>query len=171
LKEKTVTISFRVNESAFKALQEEAKKHNISLNTLANQMFVEFSEYDRFLERFRMVKLSEPTLKRIINAATDETIEEAGRQAGGSVPQGFMLAKEGEISKQGIMEYLRLMGAHANLFDYSEVVHSGGNSITLTHDMGPKWSLFLTNYVLSIFKTLNEKPKITQLPDAITIGI
>jgi hypothetical protein len=171
LKEKTVTTSLRVSESAFKALQEEAKKHNISLNTLANQMFIEFAEYDRFLERFRMVKLSQPTLKRIINAATDEAIEEAGRQAGGSVPQSFMLAKTGEISKQGILDYLRLMGTHANLFDYSEVVHSGGDSVTLTHEMGPKWSLFLANYVTSIFKILNEKPKMTQLPDAITIEV
>lgn len=171
MKEKTVTISFRVNESAFKALQEEAKKNNISLNTLANQMFIGFAEYDRFLERFRMVKLSQPTLKRIINAASDEAIEEAGRQAGASVPQGFMLAKKGEVSKEGIMDYLRLMGAHANLFDYSDVVHGSGNSITLTHDMGPKWSLFLSTYVQSILKVVNEKAKVTQLPDAITIEI
>lgn len=136
MKEKTVTISFRVNESAFKALQEEAKKQNISLNTLANQMFIEFAEYDRFLERFRMVKLSTPTLKRIINAATEEAIVEAGRLAGGSVPQSFMLAKIGEISLESVLEYLRLMGAHANLFDYSDVIHGGKDSVRLPMTLG-----------------------------------
>src|SRR5271156_5051654 len=81
LKERTVTISLRVSESALKALQEDAKKQSVSLNTLANQMFVSYSDYDRYLEKFRMVKISTPTLKRIINAATDEAIVEAGRAA------------------------------------------------------------------------------------------
>jgi hypothetical protein len=171
LKEKTVTISFRVNESAFKALQEEAKKRNISLNTLANQMFIQFAEYDRFLDRFRMVRLSTPTLKRIINAATDDKIIDAGRQAGGSVPESFILAKSGEITLSSILEYLRLMGAHANLFDYSDIVHSGRNSVTLTHDLGVKGSLFLANYVRSILQSIDMDGNVMQYPDAITIEI
>ena len=171
MKEKTVTISFRVNESAFKALQAESKKRNISLNTLANQMFIEFAEYDRYLQKFRMVKLSTPTLKKIINAASDESIVEAGTLAGGSVPQGFMLAKSGEITKEGILEYLRLMGTHANLFDYSEVVHGGVHSVTLSHDLEPKWSLFLASYVQSIVKTLGLAVKVTRMPDAIEIQL
>jgi hypothetical protein len=171
LKEKTVTISFRVNESAFKALQAESKKRNISLNTLANQMFIEFEQYDRYLEKFRMIKLSTPTLKNIINASTDEAIVEAGRQAGGSVPEGFMLAKSGEITREGVLEYLQLMGTHANLFDYSEVVHGGAYSVTLTHDLGPKGSLFLASYVQSIMKALDRTVKVTQFPDTVTLEI
>lgn len=169
MKDKTVTISFRVNESAFKALQDEAKRRNISLNTLANQLFIEFAEYDRFLERFGMTKLSAPTLKRIINAASDEAVAEAGKLAGEGVPLAFMLARSGEISTQETMHYLRLMGTHARLFDYSEVVHGGTNSITLTHDLGVKGSLFLANYAQSIVSSVSKAAKITQHPNSITI--
>lgn len=168
MKEKTVTISFRINENALKALQQDAKKLNVSLNTLANQMFMAYTDYDRFLERFRMVKLSTPTLKRIINAATDEAIVEAGRSAGGSVPESFILAKSGELSVPNALSYLKLMGAHANLFDYSEVVHEGKNSVTLNHDLGPKGSLFLAQYVMAIFEAIDRVPKVHQLPDSIT---
>ena len=171
MKDKTVTVSFRINEAASKALQTEAKKRNISLNTLANQMFIEFAEYDRFLDRFRMVKLSTPTLKRIMDAATNESIAEAGKLAGSSLPQGFMLSKSGEINRGEMVEYLRLMGAHANLFDYSDVIHGSGNSITLVHDLGPKGSLFLANYVQSMTKSLEKPVRITQYPDSITIEI
>jgi len=171
LKEKTVTISFRVSETALRALQEDAKKQNVSLNTLANQMFVSYADYDRFLQKFHMVKLSTPTLKRIINAATDEAIVEAGTSAGGSVPGSFILAKTGELSVPNALEYLKLMGAHANLFDYSEVTHSAKISITLTHDLGPKGSLFLKNYVIAIFKPIGRDPKVHELPDAITFEV
>jgi hypothetical protein len=171
LKEKTVTISFRISETALRALQEDAKKQNVSLNTLANQMFTSYADYDRFLEKFHMVKLSIPTLKRIINAATDEAIVDAGSAAGGSVPESFILAKTGSLSVQSALDYLKLMGAHANLFDYSEVTHEGKTSVTLTHDLGTKGSLFLTRYAEAIFKPLGKQLKIRQLPDAVTFEV
>ena len=87
LREKSVTISFRISETAFKALQNDAKKNKTSLNTLANQLFMAYAEYDRFLQRFRIIKLSNPTFKRILNAATKEAIVQAGSSAGSSVPE------------------------------------------------------------------------------------
>ncbi|MDA4123341.1 MAG: hypothetical protein OK456_09200 [Thaumarchaeota archaeon] len=171
MKEKTATISFRINEPALRALQEDAKKQNLSLNTLANQMFVSYADYDRFLQKFHMVKLSTPTLKRIINAASEETIIEAGSAAGGSVPESFILAKTGELSVPNALDYLKSMGAHANLFDYSEVTHAGKTSVTLTHDLGPKGSLFLTHYAEALFKTLGKQLKVRELPDAIAFEV
>lgn len=171
MKEKTVTISFRISENALRALQEDARKQSVSLNTLANQMFVSYADYDRFLQKFHMVKLSTPTLKRIINAATDEAIIEAGTAAGSSVPGSFILAKTGELSVANALDYLKLMGAHANLFDYSEVSHSAKISVTLTHDLGTKGSLFLTHYVTALFKGVNKDVKVHELPDAITFEV
>lgn len=171
LKERTVTISLRVSESALRALQEDAKKQNVSLNTLANQMFVAYSDYDRYLQKFHMVKLSTPTLKRIINAATEQAIIEAGRTAGSSVPESFILAKTGELSVPNSLDYLRMMGAHANLFDYSEVSHGGKLLVTMTHDLGPQGSLFLTSYVEAIFAALGKGLKVRQVADAISFEV
>lgn len=171
MREKTVTISFRISEKAFKALQEDSKKNNISLNTLANQMFTTYSDYDRFLQRFHMIKLSTPTFKRILNAALKEAIVQAGAGAGDSVPESFMLAKMGEISAANAVEYLRLMGTYANLFDYSEISASGKSSITLTHELGSNGSLFLASYAEAIFKNVGRSVKITQYADGITIEL
>lgn len=56
--DKTVTRSFRINEDAFLALEEEAKKRNISLNTLVNQLFLSFANFDRYFQKFGMTKTS-----------------------------------------------------------------------------------------------------------------
>ena len=47
MKALSVTRSFRINESAFLAFEEEAKKRNISLNTLVNQLFMSYANFDR----------------------------------------------------------------------------------------------------------------------------
>jgi histone H3/H4 len=171
MKEKTVTISFRISENAFKALQEDAKKHNVSINTLANQLFVTYAEYDRYLSKFHMIKLSAPTFKRILNASTDDAIVEAARAAGASVPVSFILAQKGEYTLGNAIDYLRTMGAHANLFDFSESVGSGSSTITLTHDLGSHGSVFLANYVESLLKPLGTEFKVLKFPDAITIRL
>jgi hypothetical protein len=171
LREKTVTISFRITETAFNALQDEAKKQNLSLNTLANQLFVAYSEYDRFLKKFHMIKLSAPTFKRILNAATDEAIEEAGKADGDSVPESIILAKVGELSVATAMDYLRTMATYSNLFDYSDIVANGKTTITLTHDLGEKGSLFLASYVESIFKPLDKQAKVVKYADSVVAEI
>lgn len=171
MKEKTVTVSFRIGERAFDALREDSKRNNISINTLANQIFMSYAEYDRFLRKFSMVKLSAPTFKRVISAAHREEVEEAGAKSGASIPQSFMMAKMGEISRATAVQYLRLMGAYGNLFDYSEVSGTGRSSITLSHDLGPNGSAFLASYVKSIFESVNSEPKIIQFENGITIEL
>lgn len=171
MREKTVTISFRISEKAFKALQDDAKKHNTSINTLANQLFTAYADYDRFLQKFSMIKISTPTFKRVLSAATREEIIEAGKAAGASVPESFMLAKMGEITPANAVEYLTLMGTYANLFDYSSTSMTGKTTITLTHDLGPNGSVFLASYVESIFKEAGRSVKIAQYADGITLEI
>lgn len=130
-----------------------------------------YAEHDRYLQKFQMIKLSTPTFKRVLNAAPAEAIEEAGRSAGSSVPQSFILSRMGELTPPTVIEYLTLMGAYANLFDYSEISVGGKNSITLSHQLGPKGSLFLANYVDAIFRRAGKTVKITQFEDGITIEV
>ncbi|HXW36369.1 MAG TPA: hypothetical protein VEJ36_00455 [Nitrososphaerales archaeon] len=167
--EKTVTISLRISDSAYKALQEEAKKQNTSVNTLANQLFLTFTEYDRFLKKFHMVKLSTPTLRSIIDAASEPDVVEAGSTSGSSVPIAFVVAKTGNLTFDHAIEYLRLMGAYANLFEYSEASDGGHVSITLTHELGPKGSTFIANYVEAIFKRFGKPFKVNKYKDAVTL--
>lgn len=118
-----------------------------------------------------MIKVSSPTFKRVLNAATKEGIVEAGKSAGASVPESFILAKMGDINPANAVEYLRLMGTYANMFDYSQIAPTGKNSITLTHDLGTNGSLFLSSYVESLFKSAGRSVKISQYENGITIEI
>lgn len=170
-KEKSVTVSLRITDLAYKALQDESKKMNVSLNTLANQIFLSFATYDRYLSRFGMVKVSIPTLRRIIGAGTDSEIAEAGKYAGKSLPPSFILNMRGKLTLDSVIEYLSIMGKYANMFDYSEASQGGRTTVTLAHSLGEKGSLFLQNYVEGLFEAVGEKIKVQRYPDSITIEV
>ncbi len=171
MREKTVTISFRLSKGALDALRQDARKNNTSVNTLANQIFEAYAEHDRFLQKLQMVKLSIPTLKQILSADSKEGIAEAGRKAGEAVPEAFILAKMGELNAANAIQYLRLMGTYANLFDYSEVSLPQGTSLALTHDMGGNWSIFLSAYVRSLFERAGGSVRIMTLENAVRIEL
>jgi len=160
-----------MSEAAYRALQEDANKHNISLNTIANQILLAYAEYDRHLKKHGMLKISHPAFASIINAATDEAILEAGKSAGTGVFPGLMLSATGELSTSGILDWLKRLGTYSNIADYSEVSHGGKVSVTLTHDFGPKGSLFLAGYLDSLFRLVGKQIKVMQLKDSITFEV
>jgi hypothetical protein len=163
LKQKTATASFRLDESALAAIQEEAKKQSISVNTMLNQLVLTYANYDRPMKRFRMIKLPASTLKHLLLAATNETVVEAGKSTGKDVPKTYIRAKWGDLTVENALNYLKITADYTNLFEYSEVTRGGMVSITLSHDFGTKGSLFLQRYVQSIFEPLGRPLKF--LPD------
>jgi hypothetical protein len=156
---RTATASFRLDESGLKALQEDAKKQNVSVNTLLNQLVLTYANYDRPMKRFQMIKVPASTFRYILQGAETETIIEAGRSAGNDVPKTYILAKWGEHTVENSLDYLKSTSDHAKLFEYSEVVHTGKISVTLSHNFGAKGSLFLQHYVQAIFEALGRSPK------------
>lgn len=122
-----------------------------------------YANFDRPMKRFHMVKVPASSFKHILEAATNEAIAEAGNSTGIDVPKTYIRAKWGELSAENALAYLRTTADHTNLFEYSEVVRAGKVNVTLSHDFGPKGSLFLQHYVKAIFEPLGKMPGF--LPD------
>lgn len=171
MKPKTATASFRLDETALEALQEDAKKQNVSVNTLLNQLVLTYASYDRPMKRFQMIKMPASTFRYILQGAKDEAIVEAGRSAGGDVPKTYIMAKHGELTVEKCLEYLKATSTHSKLFDYSEVMHSGKVSVTLSHSFGNKGSLFLQSYVQAMFAPLGMVPEFSPDENAVAFEL
>lgn len=157
---KTVTRSFRISETALKALEEDAQKQTVSLNTMVNQLLISYTSFDRLFKRFRPVKVSTTTFKRILEAASNDAVSEAGSEAGRSVPHAFILAQKGTLTLEGALEYVRLLSDYANMFEYSDVYTGGKKVITLSHELGHKGSIFLSHCIQALLEQINMHPKI-----------
>ena len=94
---KTVTATFRIEEDAFKDLQEDAKRQNISVNTLVNQLFLSYSHYDRLMKRFHVMKIPAATFKTILDGSTDEAVLEAAKTVGGEHRQDVRDSQDGRL--------------------------------------------------------------------------
>lgn len=168
--EKTVTRSFRISENAFLALEEEARKRNLSLNTLVNQLFLSYANFDRYFQKFGMVKVSKVSYRKTLKAVPDDEIVQLAREVAENSGKVILLAKNGTLSLKGVLEYLRNLADYAYFFEYNEALSpEGKNVITLTHSLGEKFSLFMKSYSKSLFEQIAMYPKLTSTEDSITI--
>jgi hypothetical protein len=170
--EKTVTRSFRINESAFLALEEEAKKRNISLNTLVNQLFMSYANFDRYFQKLGMVKMSKFQFRKILKAAPVEEIVELAREVAQNSSSTIILAIYGTLSLTSILEYLDILSDYAYFVEHSEAVSPGGKRvITLMHSYGEKGSIFVKAYAKALFELIDMEPKLSSAENSVTIEV
>jgi hypothetical protein len=170
--EKTVTRSFRINESAFLALEEEAKKRNISLNILVNQLFLSYANFDRYFQRLGMLKMSKFQFRKILKALQVREIVELAREVAQNSSRIIILARYGTLSLTTILDYLNTLADYAYFVERSEVVSPGEKRIiTLIHSFGENGSVFVKAYVKALFALIDIEPKLSSTENSVTIEV
>jgi hypothetical protein len=70
----------------YKALEDDAARRNVSVNTLVNQLFLMHTAFGRFRDQIGEIRLSRPTFCRLLNACPDKALMEASQFSGKYVP-------------------------------------------------------------------------------------
>jgi hypothetical protein len=157
---KTVPKSFRIDESALEAVAMEADSLSVSPNTLVNQILKQYAEFDRFARKIHTVKISSAPFRGILSAAAVDQLIEVAKTAGSSIPQAFATAKSGKADLESFIGHVRSLAAYAQLFEFSETLEPHGRVLTLIHDFGLNWSIFLVHYLTEMFTQIGVPPKI-----------
>ena len=156
---KTVPKSFRIDESALNAIELEASSLNVSANTLVNQILKQYAEFDRFARKISTAKISSAPLRGILAAADVDQLIEVAKSAGSSIPQAFTMAKTGRVDLESFVWHVKSLSSYAKLFEFSETADTRTRVITLIHDFGLNWSIFLVHYLTEMFKQIDLSPK------------
>jgi len=157
---KTVPKSFRIDESAVRAVEAEALSLNVSPNTLVNQVLKQYAEFDRFARKINTVKISSAPFRGLLSAADVDQLIEVAKSAGSSIPQAFVTAKHGKVNVETLIGHVRSLASYAQLFEFSETLDSHNRIVTLIHDFGLNWSIFLVHYITAMFAQIGFVPKL-----------
>jgi len=170
-KPKSVPKSFRVDESALIAVEKEAAAQQVSSNTLVNQILIQFSEFERFAKKINTVKPSSFVFRGLLDSADSDKIIELAKTAGSSIPQAFVTAKGGRVDIDSLLDHLRTLSLYAHLYEYSENVNSQEQMVTLVHDFGLNWSIFLIHYITAMFEQLGVSPKLEMSDRSVILSL
>ena len=165
------SATFRISERVYHALQKEAEKQDTSLNTLVNQVFDAHVSDRIFLERLDFLRVNKLTFRRILEGTSDQALKEAGESSGRETVRTVTLARGGEMTLEGLLETVCELSEFGGCMRYSEIKSNGKGVVVLTHDLGPKWSIFVGNFIGAVFKLIDCEPEITSGDDSVVVEI
>jgi len=170
-KTKTVPKSFRVDEPALQAIERDAEAQNVSLNTLVNQIFKQYADYDRFARKISTVKLSSSIFRGLLSSVDTERVIEVAKASGSGVPQALASAKSGRVDMKALLDHMRYLANYAHVSERSKTTDTQGRNVTLIHDFGLNWSIFLVHYVTAMFGLIGITPKIEMSDRSVSLTI
>lgn len=168
---KTVTASFRVDEESFGALQEEAKRRMVSVNTLVNQLLMVYAKHDRFLST-RVLKFPDRIFRMLLDLIPEDEIERFMSQLGKDLGKGAVNTLYGEFNLTNILRLLENNCLYGEWGAYNERQLQGGKlMVKVEHNVGKKGSIMIGAYQKALLEEAGLKPKVTMTESAVIIEI
>ena len=153
---KSTSISFRIDESILNKLKNEAKENDISLNTLANQVFKRYVEWDSFGTKVGMVPVAKPLLIELFSELDENRLAELADKIGKRVVNEVTMFVKGTLDEESFMKWFESR-LRASPFEVNHVIQeNGAHSFIIKHDMGIKWSTFHKMIIEQFFKTIKK---------------
>jgi hypothetical protein len=154
---KTSTISFRIKSKYDQLLRNEAEEKKVSLNTLANQIFGEHLEWQRYTERFGTIVMSKDAFKLILEALSEDKVVGLAINIAQKAPMEFILFKWKDLSSTNVINFMKMFFGHCGYGQYDYVKDQDTNKFSIRHELGRKGSLFLKAYLETLIQTTLRK--------------
>ena len=168
---KTSSISFRINEEYEKVLRNIAEENKTSLNTLANQIFGNYVEFELYAKKFGTLRMSTDTFRRMLDGMDEKRIMEIATRCGSQEIKEFILFKWKEINSKTVTDFIKIYFDLCGYGRCSMDEVEGNVTFSVHHDLQEKGSLFLKHLFESLIRTALDKDCKTKVTsDTITIS-
>ncbi len=168
-----ITRTFRVEKVWDEVLNEEAERQGISVSALLNLIVRRYVFVQRFFDRDQSLIVEYSILDPMLDKLSEETIVEAAKIAGSLLPGDAMLQRGLPLNFKSIVFFIgEMCGRYGNWYKCEHYVTDGENMFYLRHDIDRKWSVYISSYLSSMFKSIldiDTDPEIRE--DSVTIHI
>ncbi len=168
---KTSTFTFRIDKEYEKVLREEAQSKKITVNTLANQIFGDYVEWQRYMERFGTIVLSREAFKIVLDSLDEKNLLNLAIDIGEKTPKEFILFKWKGIATDNVIKFVKMYFDHCGYGTHDQTKTEGKVIFSIRHDLGKKGSLFLKTFLETLIKsTLGKNCDSTMTANSIVLS-
>ena len=136
-----------------------------------NQVFDTHVNDRIFSEKLDFLRVNKLTFRRILEGTSDQALMEAGQSSGTETVRTVTLGRSGAITLESLLETISELSEFSDFARYSEIQSPGKRVIVLTHELGPKWSVFIRSFVGAAFKLIGSELKTTAGDRSVVVEI
>lgn len=155
-RKKTESITFRLESGILVSLRQEAKRKDVSVNTLVSQIAKQHTNWHSLAAHAGFISVRKPLLIKLLESQSDEQIKSIARHVALSSNKDFILMLRRKYNIHSTLDMIETwIGISGYLYthntedlNYSNSLHS----FIIQHQMGRKWSLYLSELYRSFFE-------------------
>ena len=163
------SMTFRLRSYSLKKLKIKARDERISVNTLMNQIILDYVEWDMTAISAGWMVMSKIDVKSILDHLSEEEIEKSAKEVADYTSDIRLLMFDRD-DFEGFLTLLRLRSKKSG-FAYKESNINGDVRVIIQHDMGIKWSLRTKHILQNILYKMKKNPKITVTPNMVVLTV
>lgn len=153
---KSSTISFRLDQDLLDMLKKESEKQDISVNTLANQIFKRYMEWGRFEPKVGMVPVAKQILHALFKKINEKETIELATKVGRDIVRDMAVFMKGKMDLDSFLSWFETR-MKASAFEMNHTITKDHHSYIVKHDIGHNWSLYHQKVLELIFTDILEK--------------
>jgi len=144
---KSLLRTVRITPELDEIFQKDAKAKRVSVNALITSIMTKYAEWDRYTERFGYMTISKDLFTSVLGAADDAKLTQAALDLGQRLPKEVILFFFKELNVDTFLAYMTLTCKYGHIAENEVETHGRNYTVTIHHDLGEKWSNYLSNFV------------------------
>lgn len=159
-RQKATTRTIRLPEYLDNLLERDSEDKRISINSLVISLITRYAEWDRYTDKIGFISLPQEIIKSLFDSIDDEKIRQLAEGFGSRHAEEYMMFWFKRLSYDIFLNQLALFCRYAGLARYEIETNERDQVIILHHELGRKWSVFLSHVIVQVMKnTIKVIPK------------
>jgi predicted DNA-binding ribbon-helix-helix protein len=155
-RKKTESITFRLESQILESLRQEAKKKDVSVNTLVSQIAKQHTNWHSVAAQAGFISVRKPLMTELLESQNDEQIKSLAKHVAVSSNKDFLLMLRRKYNIHSALDmietWISISGYsyshNTEDLDYSNRSHF----FIVQHNMRLKWSLYLSELYKNFFE-------------------
>ena len=147
----TDRVSLRLNKIVLAKLQKEADESGISLSALVSKALKQHTDWHSNAVKAGFITVRRATILRLLDKVTEDEIRKIGHDVASSESKDFVLLLKHEYNIDSALEvietWIKISG-----YPYNHETQFEKHKYFIQHDMGRKWSLYLSEAYSFVFE-------------------
>lgn len=150
------SITFRIEKSLLEKLRLESEQKQVSVNTLASQIFRQHVNWHSNAARAGMISVPRNLIIKLIDQVDEFAVVQLAEYIVKNDVKDIVMLMKQEYSASSFLDALKSW-LEVSGFPYRHEVKDDKDCYVIQHDMGKKWSLYLAKVFQYVFQELLAK--------------
>lgn len=167
-RDRTEVATFRLSRELLDQLRQEAETKKVNMNTHVTQILYSHVEMHSPAFAAGMFPFPRRLVSSMLEKLDDETVGELGRQMAQNDFVNLAYMNKLPNNSESFINTLLVWARHSG-FPVQDMVEKDVRTIVIKHEMGAKWSLFMSKCLKAYFDQLKVNMVEFEIPDEMLV--